>query len=80
LYECEGLGSALMLEGEALHIARALHERQVRETEETIRLLERFTPFRPSEMDPTGDKEYIVHDSEGSHRVLARADGGFSFL
>jgi uncharacterized protein len=80
LYECDGLGSGPMLAEEAERFAETLHERQVRETGETILLLERFKPFHPSTRDNSGDKLYIVHDSEGSRRVLARADGGFSFL
>ncbi|HEY3421827.1 MAG TPA: YkgJ family cysteine cluster protein, partial [Methanocellaceae archaeon] len=65
---------------EAERTAETLHERQVRETAETIMLLERFKPFHPSARDHSGEKVYVVHDSEGSRRVLARADGDFSFL
>jgi len=80
LYECDGLGFGPVPAEEAESIAETLHERQVRETGETIMLLERFKPFHPSTRDHSGDKVYVVHDSEGSRRVLARADGGFSFL
>ena len=80
LYECDGLGSGPMFEEAVKSIAETLHERQVREIRETILLLERFKPFRPSTSVSSNNKVYIVHDSEGSRRVLARADGGFSFL
>jgi hypothetical protein len=80
LYECDGLGSGPMPEEEAKRIAAMLHERRIRETGETISLLQHFEPFRHSTGDPSIDKVIIVHDSEGSRRVLARADGGFSFL
>lgn len=80
LYECDGLGAGPMPDEAAKHMAKTLHERQVRETSEAILLLERFTPFRSSSGTHSGDKVYVVHDSEGSRRVLARADGGFSFL
>lgn len=80
LYECDGLCSGPMPEEEARRIAVMLHQRQIRETGETIALLQHFKPFKPVTRDPSIDKIYIVHDSEGSHRVLARADGGFSSL
>ena len=80
LYDCDGLGYGPMLAEDVELISETLHERQIRETGETIMLLERFKPFHSVAGTNTGDKLYIVHDSEGSRRVLARADGGFSFL
>lgn len=80
VYDCDGLGSGLVDIEEAKCMAETLHERQIRETEETISLLQRFEPFRIAEGAPSGDKIYVVHDSEGSHRMLARADGSLSFL
>jgi Fe-S-cluster containining protein len=79
-YDCDGLGTGPIDAGEAKRMAAALHERQVREAGETISLLRRYEPFRPGTGAVAGDKVYVVHDSEGSRRVLARADGSLSFL
>jgi Fe-S-cluster containining protein len=80
LYECDGVGPGAMDGPEAGRMAEALLKRQLAEARETASLLEKFEAFRPARRTPVRDRVYVVHDSEGSRKVLARADGSCSFV
>jgi len=80
LYECDGIGPGAMDEPGAEQMAEALLERQLVEAREAASLLEKFEPFRPGKNPPAVDRVYVVHDSEGSRKVLARGGGGYSFV
>ncbi len=79
LYECDGLGHGAMDPAEAARAAGELMERQAAEGRETASLLEKYEGFRPGRRAPAGDRVYVVHDSEGSRKVLAR-NGTCSFV
>ncbi|HTX43967.1 MAG TPA: YkgJ family cysteine cluster protein, partial [Methanocella sp.] len=78
LYECDGLGNRM--DGpDAGRMAEALMKRQLVEAREAASLLEKFEAFRPANKRPACDGVYVVHDSEGSRKVLVK-DGGWSFI
>lgn len=80
LFECEGIGSGAMDEPEARRMAEELLRRQIVENMETISLLEKYEAFHPARRASEQDRVYVVHDSEGSRKVLARKDGSCSFV
>ncbi len=79
LYECDGIGQGLINKAEAEEMAEELGKRQLAEARETASLLEKYEAFRPSNNMPAGDRVYMVHDSEGSRKVLAKG-GSCSFI
>jgi len=80
LYECDGVGTGAMDGPEAGRMAEALLKRQLVEARETASLLEKYEAFRPARPFSKKDRVYVVHDSEGSRKVLARGDGSCSFI
>lgn len=80
LYECDGVGAGDMDEGEAARMAETLMRRQLTETRETVSLLERYQPFYHATPKSSGDRVFVVHDSEGSRKVLVLEDGSCSFI
>ena len=77
LYECDGLGAGTT--DNAPQMADALIKRQISETSEAIALLEKYGAYKPEKGHAASGKVYVVHDSEGSHIVVERSDGSFSF-
>jgi Fe-S-cluster containining protein len=80
LSECEGVGQGAMDGPEAGRMAEGLLKRQLVESREAASLLEKYEAFRPARPAPARDRVYMVHDSEGSRKVLARGDGSCSFV
>jgi len=80
LYECDGVGAGEMEEADARRMAETLLRRQLTETMETVALMERYEPFHANVPKPADEKVYIVHDSEGSRRVIMHKDGSYSFI
>jgi Fe-S-cluster containining protein len=66
--ECSGLGRRTG-RGRSQELARLLKERRIIELEEAIALIEKFQDFLRGA--PGGKTICIVHDSEGSHLVVA---------
>ncbi len=64
--ECRGLGRKIGMK-ESEEIAARLVERYITETAEAIALLERYEDFERGK--PSKNGAYIVHDSEGEHRI-----------
>ena len=80
LYDCDGIGAGEMSDAEALNMAQTLIKRQLAETMETIALMERYEPFQPASPVPADERVFVVHDSEGSRKVLRHSDGTYTFL
>ncbi len=80
LYDCDGIGAGDMDEADALNMAQTLIKRQMAETMETIALMERYEPFQPVSAKPAEERVIVVHDSEGSRKVLLHLDGTYSFI
>ncbi len=79
LSECEGLGQGAMGEPEAAKMAEELIKRQDAEAREATALLEKYQAFRPARRALAPDRVYVVHDSEGSRRVLVKG-GSCTFV
>jgi Fe-S-cluster containining protein len=80
LYECDGVGADSSGVPEAGRMAEELIKRQAVEATEAASLLERYEAFRPARQAPKKERVYVVHDSEGSRKVLLRGDGTCSFV
>ncbi len=79
LYDCDGVGREVMGEAEAGQMAEALQRRERVEAREAASLLGKYEPFRPARRAAARDRVYIVHDSEGSRKVMIK-DGVCSFI
>jgi Fe-S-cluster containining protein len=79
LSECEGIGMGAMGGPEAGQMAEELLKRRLVESRETASLLEKYEAFRPARPPSTKDGVYVVHDSEGSRKVLVK-EGRCSFV
>lgn len=77
--ECEGLGSSISYDNSLL-LARLVLERYMLELEERILVYQRYEHFEPMDTNvgfslerfKKGHVFYIVHDSEGTHRIYER--------
>jgi hypothetical protein len=80
LYDCDGVGAGEMDEGEARLMADTLIKRQLAETMETASLMKNYKPFHSITPLPADERIFVVHDSEGSRKVLVRRDGSYCFV
>jgi hypothetical protein len=80
LYDCEGVGAGEMDECDARRMAEILIKRQRAETMETVSLMKNYEPFHSIAPKPAEERVYVVHDSEGSRKVLLHRDGSHSFV
>ncbi len=77
--ECEGLGSSISYD-DSLLLARLVLKRYMLELEERILVYQRYEHFEPMDTNvgfslerfKKGHVSYIVHDSEGTHRICER--------
>jgi hypothetical protein len=76
---CKGLKNGEMSEEDALAMAQALKERYITELVETIKLFEHYKNGSSGSIIVNG-KKYIVHDSEGRHKVAVHRDGSAEFI
>ena len=68
---CEGLGVSISKK-ECLKLAGVIKERYVEDMNQMILLLEIFEPYATGDDDDDDggfDGSYVVHDSEGAHRI-----------
>jgi len=80
LYDCDGVGAGEMDAGEARLMAETLIRRQHAETMETVSLMKNYQPFNSRTPKPAQERVFVVHDSEGSRKVLMHRDGSYSFV
>lgn len=69
--DCRGLGEDMDY-AKAEEIAALVLDRNIREIQEAIALLERYNDFERGASSKRGD--CIVHDSEGEHRISQKAE------
>ncbi|HEX7444781.1 MAG TPA: YkgJ family cysteine cluster protein, partial [Methanothrix sp.] len=65
---CCGIGGVIE-PAEGAELAKRVIHRSILELIEAIALTEKFEDFERGDESRNGDGDYIVHDSEGEHRI-----------